>query len=323
MLIGDESFTRRGCGAAGRPLRPARPPKVGASSERRRCGRHADRRRRPRSRNGAPAATDTPWASSARTAASSSGTGTQTFSPLRPWRGEPVRGQRVDERACGGPCRRRRPDGRPPATSSSAHSRAVSRWRMPLTQPGPEGQPALDARERELIAGEDRAAQVRAEPLGDRAHDRPPAARARRRVVRHAGDRAEVVVLDHEHVREQRAQRRGALGVQRRAERVVPARRDDRPARSGVQRGGQRLGPHPAVVDRDRREPQPERPRQVEHARPARVLDGQQVAGGELRREHALDPVERPADDHDPLRRPRRPATKRRPAPGQRARGHR
>ena len=174
---------------------------------------------------------------------------------------------------------------------------------MPLTQPGPEGQPAFDAGERERVSGEDGAAQVRAEPLGDRAHDRPPAARARRRVVRHAGDRAEVVVLDHEHVREQRAQRRGAVGVQRRAERVVPARRDDRPARAGVQRRGQRLGPHPVVVDRDRRESQPERPRQVEHARPARVLDGQQVAGGELRREHALDPVERPVDHHDPLRR--------------------
>ena len=57
------------------------------------------------------------------------------------------------------------------------------------------------------------------------------------------------------------------------------------------------------VVDRDRREPQPEGPRQVEHARPARVLDSQQIAGGELRREHALDPVERPVDHHDPLRR--------------------
>ena len=72
-------------------------------------------------------------------------------------------------------------------------------------------------------------------------------------------------------------------------------------ARSGVQRRGQRLGPHPVIVHRDRREPQPERPRQVEHARPARVLDGQQVAGGELRREHALDPVERAVDHHDPL----------------------
>ena len=112
-----------------------------------------------------------------------------------------------------------------------------------------------------------------------------------------------MVVLDHEHVASsarsvaaRSASSAAPNGLCPRGVMIAPRA----PARSA---GGQRLGPHPVVVHRDRREPQPERPRQIEHARPARVLDRQQIAGRELRREHALDPVERAVDHHDPLRR--------------------
>ena len=89
----------------------------------------------------------------------------------------------------------------------------------------------------------------------------------------------------------------GARGVERRAARVVPARREHDGPRAGR---GQRVGDHPALVDGDRHEPQAERAREVEHAGPAGILDRDRVAGGEVRRENALDPVERAVDGADP-----------------------
>ena len=83
----------------------------------------------------------------------------------------------------------------------------------------------------------------------------------------------------------------------------MAARRDHHGAGAGALGGGERVGDHPARVDRHRHEPQAERAGEVEHARPARVLDGDGVAGGEVGGEHALDRVERPVDRADARRR--------------------
>ncbi len=65
---------------------------------------------------------------------------------------------------------------------------------------------------------------------------------------------------------------------------------------------------HAALVDGDRLERQAARAQQVEQRRIAGVLDGHAIAGAQVHVEHALDPVERAADDarrSQPGRRPR------------------
>ena len=116
---------------------------------------------------------------------------------------------------------------------------------MPLTQPGPERQPALDARERELVArrarrsaGPGRATwRPSARPPSGRSRP-PPSGTARRRPGRGGRPRP----------RTRRASSArsvgGAVGVQRRAERVVPARRDDR--RRALRRAARRRAPRAA-----------------------------------------------------------------------------
>ena len=160
-----------------------------------------------------------------------------------------------------------------------------------LTQPGPSAwRPSTRA---SVVSSPVTTASRRSGP----SHfdtERTTAQRSRpvdQRVPRRAGHRPEVVVLDHEHVVGQhRAQLLRTGGVERGAARVVAARRDHHGARL---RGGERVGEHPALVDGHGDEPQAERARQVEHAGPARVLDGDGVAGREVGGEDALDRVER------------------------------
>ena len=78
----------------------------------------------------------------------------------------------------------------------------------------------------------------------------------------------------------------------------MAARRDDDGAGSGSLGGGERVRDHAALVDGHRHEPQAEHAREVEHAGPAGILDGDSVAGGDGDREHALDGVERAVDRH-------------------------
>ena len=102
----------------------------------------------------------------------------------------------------------------------------------------------------------------------------------RERVPRRAGDGAEMVVLDDEHVLGQDgAQLARPVGIERRAARVVPARGEHDGARARPLGGGERVREHAARVHRHRHEAQAEHAGDVEHARPARVLDRDRVAG--------------------------------------------
>ena len=153
---------------------------------------------------------------------------------------------------------------------------------MWLTQPGPHcwrpctrasvcASPASTARRRSgpsALATERVAAQRRAR--------RPSCAAARRRPVRDGRPRSPACAAPR---RAPLRSSRGAARVQRRARRVLPARREDRRDGAARERRGERLGAHPALVDRHRLERQPARAQQVEQRRVAGVLDGDAVAG--------------------------------------------
>ena len=230
---GGSSRTSVASGRAGAARRPQDGGEVGR--EPLRLARRAGRRpvmRTPgpvRSRKREPAATAQPAASSPAPTTSSASTGTQTLRPLGGARGDPVGGQRVDQRAAPAGVDRR-PPARPRAsTSSSAHRRATARWMIVETQPGrrPGGprRGATCARRRpgRRAAGRARATSRRRPRRRPSAPGRSVSVRARR-----AGDRAEVVVLDHQHA---------GRAVEHRAQLARAARRRA-PRRSGSARAG-------------------------------------------------------------------------------------
>ena len=177
---------------------------------------------------------------------------------------------------------------------------------MSLTQPGPTRLAALDAGERVRVAGQHGEPQVGAEPLRRPSAPSPSARGRRSACATAAGDGAEVVVLDDEHV--------GAVehGAQlARARRHRAPRRDGfcprgvtttarAPARCG---GGERVREHAA------RRPPPPAPGRRPSARtrsstPGKPGSSTAIASPrrEVGGEHALDAVER-AVDHAQARR--------------------
>ena len=152
---------------------------------------------------------------------------------------------------------------------------------MPLTQPGPSAwRPSTRA---SVVSSPVRTASRRSGPshLETRPDGGPALAAGDQRVPRRAGHRSEVVVLDDERVVRPapRAARPARAASNADAARVVAARRDHDGARAVALGLGERVRDHPALVDRHRREPQPERAREVEHAGPAGVLDGDASPG--------------------------------------------
>ena len=99
-------------------------------------------------------------------------------------------------------------------------------------------------------------------------------------------------------VGEHRAQLARALGVERRARRVLPARRDDR---GDARRARGARAARPASIPRSSTatgsSDRPRRAQQVVQRRVAGVLDRDAVARAQVRLQHALDRVERAADD--------------------------
>ena len=216
-----------------------------------------------------------------------------------PFGGDPVGGERLDQ---------------PPAALAVGDRGLLDQRPRPGVGPQPHHDrlqhvadpawaallPAPDSRNRLLVPGQDGEAQVRAEGLGDRAGGGPAPTTGEQGLRRAARDRAEVVVLDDQQPRvggEDLAQSLGALGVQRRSRRVLPAGRQDHGLRATRDRGCEAFRQHPAAIDRDRLEVQPLGPQQVEQVRVAGVLDGDPVTGTEVRLQHPLDPVHRAADD--------------------------
>ena len=111
---------------------------------------------------------------------------------------------------------------------------------------------------------------------------------------RHAGDGPEVIVLDQQRVGElleHGAELACALGVERGAGGVLPARCDDGGDGAARERGLELGGEHPAIVDGDGLERETLGAQQVVQRGVARVLDRDAVAGAQVRAEHALDRV--------------------------------
>ena len=186
----------------------------------------------------------------------------------------------------------------PAITASSDHSRATSRWTMPLTQPGPsDWRPSTRA----SVASSPATTASRRSGPSHLETDRTAAQRSRPgstsvcHGVPATGPRWSSSITSTSSD-ERGAQVAGARGVHRRAARVVaPRRQHDRPGARSL--GGlERAREHPARVDGDAGQAQAERAGEVVHAGPARILDGDGVAGGEVGREHPLDPVERAVD---------------------------
>ena len=87
------------------------------------------------------------------------------------------------------------------------------------------------------------------------------------------------------------------VAVERRAERVLGARHDDRRLGAAEQRRVERVGQRPSVVDRHRDRDQPEREQQVPDRGVRGVLHDHPVAGAQMGLECALDAVEGATDD--------------------------
>ena len=80
--------------------------------------------------------------------------------------------------------------------------------------PSPNSLAQVDSADGGRVPGDDGQAEIRAEGLGDRVHERPALSTPRERGGRHSGHRAGVVVLDHKDIRvalEHRTQGRRAL----------------------------------------------------------------------------------------------------------------
>ena len=164
---------------------------------------------------------------------------------------------------------------------------------------------ALDARHRLRVAGEEADAQVRAEALRDRAHDREvprlardeaPRGRARRPRRRGRPRRASSSGC----ARSTRRSSRARAARERRARRVLRAGRHHEGRGAAGEGAGERAsGSGPSSSTATGRSRQAERAHEVEHAAEARVLDRHAVARAEPRDEHALDAVERAAHDRE------------------------
>ncbi len=159
-----------------------------------------------------------------------------------------------------------------------------------------------------LVAGRHRQAQIRPVRLRGRA-DHGPAAGHRQplrapdeRLVRLVDDAVPVVVLDQQHARVP-GQHAAQLGRAGRGEggagRVLGAAGDDHRTGARRQRGGERAGQRTLVVQPDGDGFEPEGGQQVEHAAPARVLDGDPVTRAQLGDQDAFDGVERAGGDRE------------------------
>src|SRR5262249_59418232 len=114
------------------------------------------------------------------------------------------------------------------------------------------------------------------------------------------GGRRGVIGLDDEDLRmasEDGAQVAGTRCIERGAGRILRARRQDEGVDARAERAREVVGTRARVVDRDRLRDEPERGDEVEDGEIARILDGNAVAGAEMRLQYALDAVERAADD--------------------------
>ena len=161
----------------------------------------------------------------------------------------------------------------------------------------------MSAGDRRRVAGQHGEPEVGAERLRDRAHDDPAGAARGRRALNAGvpGDRAGVIVLDHEDVGmlpEDAPELGGARGVEARrrsgSARAASGCRRRRAARSAR---ASAAGSTPASSMRDRLGHEAERRDEVDHAGIAGILDRDAVAGAEVRLQRALDAVERAAGD--------------------------
>ncbi|AOW85915.1 hypothetical protein BC342_04555 [Streptomyces olivaceus] len=125
---------------------------------------------------------------------------------------------------------------------------------------------------------------------------------------REVHDAVAVVVLDEQGrgvVPQHRPQGTRAGGAQRRARRVLRPVRDDQGTGAGLQDPAHVAGERPLVVDADGDRAQAQRGDEVEEAAPARVLDGDGVAGLEVGRQYPFHGVQRSRrDGHGSVRHP-------------------
>jgi hypothetical protein len=111
-----------------------------------------------------------------------------------------------------------------------------------------------------------------------------------------------VVVFDNQYfggARKLVLQLAGTLFIEARPSRVLTARGDHHSVGTARKSCRQSFRKHPVLVDGDRRKKHPERATEVEHARVARVLDGHNIAGTKVGHEHALNPIQRAAHNHE------------------------
>ncbi len=95
--------------------------------------------------------------------------------------------------------------------------------------------------------------------------------------------------------RQQLTQRLGAIRRKRGARGVLRAVREHQRTHPAAQRPGQVVGQRPVVVDPHRFGRKPQRGKEIEQVGPARILDGDAIAGAQMRGERALDAVQRAA----------------------------
>jgi len=140
--------------------------------------------------------------------------------------------------------------------------------------------PALQPRNRYGVTGHDGNAEIGAEPLRGRPHDRPVFPTLRQRHERRARYSCGIVDLDQQRMRtatQHRNKVRGPLVTDGGASWILRTRRQHDGGHPGPKRALQRIRPGSVIVDAERRRYQAERCQQIEQRRKGRVLDGNAI----------------------------------------------
>ncbi len=162
-----------------------------------------------------------------------------------------------------------------------------------------EPQSAVHPLDGAVVAGEDGHPQIGAVRLGCRADERPVGGAAGQGVQRRSGNTRAVVVFDQQQIvgppRQQFAQRIGAIRRKRCAGGVLSAVGEHQRTHPAAQRPGQVVGQRAVVVDPYRLGRKPQCGKEIEEVGPAGILDGDPIAGAQVRGERAFDAVQRAA----------------------------